>query len=98
MAANDPTYALRDALICPKAKPRTAIIEPTPLGKLFCAIDGCNAHFLTRVALQLKAILVQRPGELRLANWDDVDLEAVQDRETCAPRFSPETDSGFSDP
>ena len=72
---NDPTYALRDALIRPKAKPRAAIIEPARLGELLRAIDGCNAHFLTRIALQLMAILAQRPGELRLATWDEIDLE-----------------------
>lgn len=72
---NDPTYALRDALIRPKAKPRAAIIEPIRLGELLRALDGCNAHFLTRVALQLMAILAQRPGELRLAKWSEVDLD-----------------------
>ena len=72
---NDPTYALRDALIRPKAKPRAAIIEPARLGELLRAIGGCNAHFLTRIALQLMAILAQRPGELRLATWDEIDLE-----------------------
>jgi integrase len=75
VAENDPTYALRDALIRPKAKPRAAIIEPVRLGELLRAIDGCNAQFLTRIALQLMAILAQRPGELRLAKWDEVDLE-----------------------
>lgn len=72
---NDPTYALRDALIHPKAKPRAAIIEPVRLGELLRAIDSCKAHFLTRVALQLMAILAQRPGELRLATWSEVDLD-----------------------
>lgn len=75
VAENDPTYALRDALIRTKTKPRAAIIEPVRLGELLRAIDGCNAHFLTRLALQLMAILAQRPGELRLATWAEVDLE-----------------------
>lgn len=72
---NDPTYALRDALIRPKAKPRAAITDTSRLGELLRAIDQSKSHYLTRIALQLMAILAQRPGELRLASWDEIDLE-----------------------
>lgn len=30
----------------------------------------------TRIALQLLALLVQRPGELRHAQWEEFDLDA----------------------
>ena len=40
IADNDPTYALRDALIRPTVTPRAAITDPTALGGLLRAIDG----------------------------------------------------------
>lgn len=75
VADNDPTYALRDALVRARSKPRAAVTDPVRLGALLRAIDGCNSHHLTRLALQLLALLAQRPGELRLATWDEIDLE-----------------------
>jgi integrase len=75
IADNDPTYALRDALIRARSKPRAAVTDPIKLGALLRAIDGCNSHHLTRLALQLLALLAQRPGELRLATWSEIDLE-----------------------
>ncbi len=77
IADTDPTYALRDALIRPTVTPRAAITEPTALGALLRAIDGFNGQVTTRIALQLLAILVQRPGELRHAKWPEFDLEAA---------------------
>ena len=75
-AETDPTYALRDALIRAKAKPRAAIIDPQALGGLMRAIEGYSGQRVTRIALELLALLVPRPGELRQARWDEVDLEA----------------------
>lgn len=31
----------------------------------------------TKIALQLLAILAQRPGEIRSATWDEFDLDAA---------------------
>ncbi|GAB5449345.1 tyrosine-type recombinase/integrase [Gymnodinialimonas sp.] len=72
----DPTYALRDALIRPTVTPRAAITDPKALGGLLRAIDAFHGQVTTRIALQLMALLVQRPGELRHAQWDEFDLEA----------------------
>ena len=75
LAETDPTYALRDALIRPTVTPRAAITEPKALGGLLRAIDGFHGQVTTRIALQLLALLVQRPGELRFAKWDEFDLD-----------------------
>ncbi len=72
----DPTYALRDALIRPTVTPRAAITDPKALGGLLRAIDTFHGQVTTRIALQLLALLVQRPGELRHARWDEFDLVA----------------------
>lgn len=77
VADNDPTYALRDALIRPTPKPRAAITDQKALGGLMRAIDGFHGQAVTRIALQLLAILVQRPGELRQAQWAEFDLDAA---------------------
>lgn len=76
VAETDPTYALRDALIRPTVTPRAAITDPKALGGLLRAVDAFHGQVTTRIALQLMALLVQRPGELRHAQWDEFDLEA----------------------
>jgi integrase len=76
-ATTDPTYALKDALIRPTAKPRAAIVHPTALGELMRAIDGFHGQAVTRIALQLLALLVPRPGELRAAKWTEFDFEGA---------------------
>lgn len=76
-ATTDPTYALKDALIRPTAKPRAAIVDPRALGALMHAIDEFHGQAVTRFALQLVALLVPRPGELRKAKWTEFDLEGA---------------------
>lgn len=77
LATSDPTYALRDALVRPKVTPRAAIIEAAELGKLMRAITGYNGQAVTKIALELLALLVPRPGELRQARWSEVDVVAA---------------------
>lgn len=72
----DPTYALRGALIAPTVTPRAAILDPIELGGLMRAIDAFHGQVTTRIGLHLLALLVQRPGELRHATWDEFDTEA----------------------
>lgn len=77
VATTDPTQALRDALVRPTAKPRAAIIETAELGKLMRAVAGYQGQAVTRIALELLALLVPRPGELRQARWSEVDMAAA---------------------
>ncbi|MCB4379378.1 tyrosine-type recombinase/integrase [Synechococcus sp. MU1644] len=75
IAETDPTYALKDALIRPSRKHRAAITDPAKLGALMTAIDGFDGQATTRIALQLLALLAQRPGEIRQAKWQEIDIE-----------------------
>jgi integrase len=75
VAETDPTYALKDALIRPNRKHRAAITDPVKLGALMVAIDGFDGQATTRIALQLLAMLAQRPGEIRQAKWQEIDFE-----------------------
>jgi integrase len=76
-AEMDPTYALRDALIRPTVTSRAAIIEAKALGDLMRAIDGYRGQAVTRLGLQLLAILEPRPGELRWAKWPEIDFDTA---------------------
>jgi len=73
----DPTYGLRGALIAPKVKHMAAITKWNEFAELvqeIWAYRGGNPS--TRAAMKLMAILYPRPGELRLARWDEFDLDA----------------------
>ncbi|SRR5208282_5392894 len=73
-ATNDPTTALKGALVSPIVRHRAAIIDPQGLGALLRAIDGHNGTPEVRLGLQLLALTFVRPGELRGATWPEVDF------------------------
>jgi integrase len=75
VAEQDPTFALRGALVQQKVVSRAAITDRVELGGLMRAIDGFQGQTTTRVALELLAILAPRPGELRHATWAEFDLD-----------------------
>lgn len=75
-ATRDVSYDLRGALITPKTTHRAAIVDPRQVGPLLRAIDGYDGAAIVRHALRLLPHLFVRPGELRLAEWAEFDLEA----------------------
>ena len=77
-AQRDPTGDLRGALTTPKVKHRAAIIEPNAIGGLLRAIDDYDGYKVVRAALRLVALVFVRPGELRHAEWTEIDFEAVE--------------------
>jgi integrase len=77
LAPSDPTRDLRGALANRKPKHLAAILEPGKVGQLLRAIAGYDGQPLTRIALQLSALLFVRPGELRRAEWLEIDVEAA---------------------
>lgn len=68
---------LQGALIAPKAKHHAAIIDPKGVGALMRAIDGFEGHPMTLWALRLAPHVFVRPGELRMAEWKEIDLDAA---------------------
>lgn len=75
-AENDPTYGLRGALVAPKVSHMAAITDRKGFADLIKAIwDFGGGSPSTRAALKLMALLYTRPGELRLALWEEFDLE-----------------------
>lgn len=67
---------LQGALISPKVKHHAAIIDPAGVGGLLRAIDGFDGHPTTQWALRLAPHVFVRPGELRMAEWAEIDLDA----------------------
>ncbi len=75
-ASNDPTYALRGALIAPTVKHMAAATSRDDFKAVVQAIWAYDSGApATRAALKLLALLYPRPGELRLALWTEFDLE-----------------------
>lgn len=72
---NDPTFGLKDALTRAPVKHRSALIDPEKVGGLMRAIAGFDGQPTTRLALQLLAMTALRPGELRMAEWLEIDLD-----------------------
>lgn len=51
------------------------ITDPTKIAELLRAIDGYQGTLATQCALKLAPLVFVRPGELRQAEWCEVDLE-----------------------
>lgn len=73
-AENDPTLALRGALLDASRKNRAAILDPEELGGFLRAADGFVGSPETKAALRLLPLVFTRPGELRYARWPEIDL------------------------
>lgn len=76
-AERDPSADLRGALAPPVRKSRAALTDPAKVGNLLRDIDGYKGQFSTRCALQLAPLVFVRPGELRHAEWVEIDLDAA---------------------
>ena len=76
-ARRDPTRDLRGALTPVVSKHFATILDPRDIGALLRAIDGYKGAFATRCALRVASYTFVRPGELRHADWDEIDLDTA---------------------
>jgi len=67
---------LRGILTTGQVQNRPAIVEPKAVGQLLRAIDGYEGSPVTLAALKLAPLVFVRPGELRQAEWAEIDLDA----------------------
>lgn len=74
-AKQDPAGLLTGALVAPKARHYAAILEGPKLGELLRAIDDYSGQPVTKLALQIAPHVFVRPGELRHAEWAEIDLD-----------------------
>ncbi len=74
---NNPAAGLSKVLKQPNKKSMAAILDPEKLGRLLADIESYAGSFVVRCALKLAPMLFVRPGELRHAKWEDVDMERL---------------------
>jgi len=78
----DPSADLRGALPPVKGEHFAATTEPKRLGEILRAMDGYTGTLPVCCALRLAPLVFVRPGELRHAEWKDIDLGAAEWRYT----------------
>lgn len=74
-AERDPSGDLRGALTPVKVKHHASITDPKAIGALLRSIRGFNGSYITQCALQLAPLVFVRPGELRHAEWAEIDFD-----------------------
>src|SRR5277367_2383072 len=74
----DPSGDLRGALSPVKGKHFAATTEPKQLAGILRAMDGYQGMFTVQCALRLAPLVFVRPGELRMAEWKDIDLDVAE--------------------
>ncbi len=77
-AERDPSGDLRGALPPVKSQHFAAVTEPDKIAAVLRAIDGYEGTLPVRCALHLAPLVFVRPGELRKAEWADIDLDAAE--------------------
>ena len=76
-AKSDPAMLLVGAVAAPRPANLAAIIEPKEAGALLRAIETYGGQPATRFALALSPHVFVRPGELRQAEWAEIDVDAA---------------------
>jgi len=81
-ALRDPSGDLRGALPPVKGEHFAAMTEPEQVAPLLRILDGYQGTLTVACALRLAPLVFVRPGELRNAEWADIDLDAAEWRYT----------------
>ncbi|MDR3429997.1 phage integrase central domain-containing protein [Silvimonas sp.] len=74
-AERDPSGDLRGALPPARTKHYASIVDPQGVAELLRAMDGFKGTLVVQCALKLAPLVFTRPGELRKAEWSEIDLE-----------------------
>jgi integrase len=74
----NPAADLRGALPPVKEKHHPSITDPKAIPPLLRAMDSYQGSPITACALRLAPLVFVRPGELRHAEWAEIDLEAKE--------------------
>ncbi len=76
-ATRDPTADLKGALAPVPTEHRAAVVTPAEVGGLLRAIESYQGQPAVMYALRLAPMLFVRPGELRAAEWIEIDLDGT---------------------
>jgi len=88
-AERDPSGDLRGALPPVKGEHFAATTEPKRVAEILQAMDGYEGTLTVRCALRLAPLVFVRPGELRKAEWAEIDLDAAEWRYTVTKTNTP---------
>jgi integrase len=77
-ARRNPAADLRGSLPPARGKHLASITNPEGIGELLRAMDGYHGSERTRCALGLAPLTFVRPGELRRAEWSEVDFSSAE--------------------
>lgn len=77
-ADRDPTTDLRGALEPVKKRHHASITDPKAIGDLLRNINDYKGFFITKCALRLAPLIFVRPGELRKAEWSEINFETAE--------------------
>ena len=77
-ADRDPSADLRGALAPWKPQHYPAPTDPKAVGELLRAIEGYSGGNVVKAMLRLAPLVFVRPGELRQAEWAEIDLAAKE--------------------
>jgi integrase len=91
LVERDVSADLKGALATPQKTNYAAITDPKRVGELMRAIYGYKGHPYAVAALKLSALLFVRPGELRAAEWDEIDFGKAEWR-IPAPKMKMKTE------
>ncbi len=76
-ASADPAQPLAGALVSPVAKHHAAITDAVAFGALLRSIEAYGGQPVTKLALRFSAHVFQRPGEIRQAEWSEIDFDSA---------------------
>ena len=71
----DPSQPLLGALTAPVARHHAAVTDPIAFGKLLRSIETYSDQPVTKLALRFTPHVYQRPGEVRKAEWSEIDFD-----------------------
>jgi len=77
-AGSDPTISLKGALPPHSKRHMAAPTDPKTAAPLLRMLAGYQGTFVVACALRLSPLVFVRPGELRQAEWKDIDLDAAE--------------------
>ncbi len=73
--SSDPCRDLRGALVPHQKGQFAALTKPQDVGVLMLAIDDYKGSGVVRAALKFSALTFCRPGEIRKAEWQEIDFD-----------------------
>lgn len=76
--SRDPAGSLAGTLPEHTKRNYSTLTHPNDVAELLRAIEGFKGQFSTACALRLAPLLFVRPGELRAAEWAEVDLDTSE--------------------